>query len=145
MSPALRFVINISLSPKYPSKAHIYKSKGRTEAAERQIALIDSFKNQPEIISRNVIYTVYFITQTILYNSVGKKFSHFVVFNFTIFSTLGYYQLNTVCKPTFQNTFSFKDPDVGKNKVRKFQTNLSNYTCTYFSCSTKWFETFNIT
>ena len=39
----------------YPLKAHIYKSKGRTEAAERQIALIDSFKNQPEIISRNVI------------------------------------------------------------------------------------------
>ena len=38
----------------YPLKAHIYKSKGRTEAAERQIALIDSFKNQPEIISRKV-------------------------------------------------------------------------------------------
>ena len=42
-------------SDDYLSKAHIYKSKGRTEAAERQIALIDSFKNQPEIISRNVI------------------------------------------------------------------------------------------
>ena len=38
----------------YPLKAHIYKSKGRTEAAERQIALIDSFKNQSEIISRKV-------------------------------------------------------------------------------------------